>query len=307
MNNRLIKNQVSVIIPTYKRPDRIVRAVESALNQTCDTDVIVIDDNGKGTYEQLKTEGQLEAYKDRITYLVNETNLGPSGARNHGIRHATGEFITFLDDDDEISPAKLENQMNYLNKMGSDYSICYCDYTKLLQNGKTQTNGEHIEGIVNPYMLGRMIYVGSGSNILVRTSALREVGLFNESMRRYEDFELMCRLLDHYKLAYLQEDLLTIHYEVRDNPPSFEDITKYDQTFYDNVQYMIKKLPQTQQRLIHQTAALERWRFSLAYLPKLKSLSILKENQVSTGLFIRYLFYVLNRIVTKKSYGFKPF
>ena len=307
MDKELIKNQVSVIIATYKRTDVVVRAVESALHQTCDTNVIVIDDNGKDTPEQLKTAEVLRPYNDRITYLVNETNLGPSGTRNHGIQHASGEFITFLDDDDEIKPEKLERQMNCLNEKGEEYSICYCDYTKLLENGSTYLNGETIEGDVYPYMLGRMVFVGSGSNILVRTKVLLEAGLFNEKLRRYEDFELMCRLLKNHKLAYLPENLFTIHYEVRAIIPPFSEIQKYDHDYYEIVSDEIETLPEKQKKLIKQSASLMQWRLSLSYLSKKKSFQILRDNHVPITLFIRYLLYLTDRLLTKRSYGFKPF
>lgn len=298
---------VSVIIPTYKRADMIVRAVESALQQTSKTEVIVIDDNGQGTAEQQETETALTPYRDQILYLVNEKNLGPSGTRNNGIRKATGEFITFLDDDDEIDPKKLELQREYLNQCGPEYSCCYCDYSKLLQNGKTFTNGETVEGDAYSYMLGRMIYLGSGSNLLIRTKVLHEVGLFNEKMRRYEDYELMRRLLKNYKIAHLKQNLMTIHYEVRAIVPTFEDLYINDIAYFENAKNEITLLPKRQQNLIYQVAGLERWRYGLPRLSKKECFQILKENHVSVLLLVRYVLYLADRIIRKRSYGFKPF
>ena len=102
---------VTIVITTYHRPDRISRAVDSALAQTCDKEIIVVDDNGKDTDWHRQTAEQMEQYADKVTYLVNEVNSGVSNARNRALALARGKYITFLDDDDEIAPTKLEKQI----------------------------------------------------------------------------------------------------------------------------------------------------------------------------------------------------
>ena len=163
---------VTIVIPTYKRADRIVRAVNSALEQTVkDKEVIVVDDNGKNSKAQLETEQALKDFiaNQKITYLVNEVNRGGSFSRNRGLEIAISKYITFLDDDDEINPKKLEIQMHKLEEMGEEYSCCYTGYHKLLANDVVYKNAEKVEGYVYPYALARSIYVGSGSNLLVKT------------------------------------------------------------------------------------------------------------------------------------------
>ena len=80
-------------------------------------------------------------------------------------------------------------------------------------------NAETIEGYVYPWALARSIYVGSGSNLLVRTAAARAIGGYDESFRFNQDLEFLTRLTKEGKLAYLDEDLLTIHYEIREVTP----------------------------------------------------------------------------------------
>ena len=107
---------VTVVIPTYGRSNTIVRAIESVLNQSInhDLEIIVVDDNGKGSSNQLKTQEVIQGYRKlaNFSYLVNENNSGGSFTRNQGLNVAKGEFVTFLDDDDEIDPTKLEKQVN---------------------------------------------------------------------------------------------------------------------------------------------------------------------------------------------------
>ena len=145
-----MEDLISVVIPTYHRPDRITRAVESALAQTCDVEVFVVDDNGEGSPEQLATASALtqSGQMERIHYLINEKNGGGSYSRNRGLKQAHGEFITFLDDDDEIAGDKLAKQRECLRQRGMDYSCCYCSYHRLNSDGGMIRNAETIEGYV---------------------------------------------------------------------------------------------------------------------------------------------------------------
>lgn len=92
------------------------RAIRSVLNQTYQNlEVIVVDDNGIGDPNQIKTSEVLEKFTGdhRVQYVCHETNQGGSQSRNTGAAHGRGEFITFLDDDDEYYPVKLERQLAY--------------------------------------------------------------------------------------------------------------------------------------------------------------------------------------------------
>ena len=101
---------VTVIITTYKRPDKIERAIDSVINQTYpNIELIVVDDNIKDTQERKETEKIVERYSN-IRYIKNEKNLGGALSRNVGIKEANGEFISFLDDDDKYKPTKIEEE-----------------------------------------------------------------------------------------------------------------------------------------------------------------------------------------------------
>ena len=117
---------VSVIVPTYNRADMVCRAVNSILGQSYENvEVIVIDDNPTDSAARLATEKAMSVYKDnsRVKYIKNESSLGGSGARNKGIEYATGEYISFLDDDDIYLKNKLTVQVEYMQKSGCDMSF----------------------------------------------------------------------------------------------------------------------------------------------------------------------------------------
>ena len=128
---------VSVIIPTYKRAEFIKRAVLSVFKQTYkDIEVIVVDDNGVGTDAQINTYKEIEPLKDtyNVRYIPHEKNKGACGARNTGIFAASGEYVGFLDDDDEWLPDFLKKM---IAKMDDDSTgVVYSNYYARI-NGKT--------------------------------------------------------------------------------------------------------------------------------------------------------------------------
>lgn len=119
---------VSVIIPTYKRTyEYLTRAVNSVLNQTYENFEVIVIDDSPDTYEFrneiIEKMQDLAAKEPRVKYLINEKNLGGSLARNRGIDIACGKYITFLDDDDEYLPEKLEHQVKFMEEQNCDLSF----------------------------------------------------------------------------------------------------------------------------------------------------------------------------------------
>lgn len=299
---------VSVVIPTYMRPDRICRAVDSALNQTIKSlEVIVVDDNGKDTEEAIQTAKALETYinENKIQYIQNVINSGGSFSRNVGLNVAKGKYITFLDDDDEIAPTKLEKQVQCLEEKGESYGACYTGYHKLLENGNIIYSDEKIEGNVYPYALARSIYVGSGSNLLVRTDVARKIGGYDTSFKRNQDLEFLARITKDYALAYVDEDLMTIHYEIREVKRSYENLVAIDDYFLNQFKEEINQLPKEDQKKVLDTFALERWRYSLTRGAFLDGHQNLNQQHVSLLKRMKYIGYLIDRVIRKKSYGFK--
>ena len=114
---------VSVVIPTYERPLLVVRAVKSALGQTFrDIEVIVVTDG-----PEMITEGALSKIKDsRLRISSLPSHQGANAVRNRGVAEAQGEWIAFLDDDDEWLPAKLQEQLAVACNAEAEYPIISC-------------------------------------------------------------------------------------------------------------------------------------------------------------------------------------
>ena len=118
---------VSIVIPTYKRESLFLgRALQSVIDQTHrETEIFVVDDNPPDSDHRALVENLLEheITDARITYIQNPRNLGGAMARNVGISAATGQYITFLDDDDKYLPFKIENQVRFMLERNLDLSF----------------------------------------------------------------------------------------------------------------------------------------------------------------------------------------
>lgn len=305
MENKMKK--ATIVIPTYKRPDRILRAVNSVLNQSYpNIEIIVVDDNGQKTNFADETKCVLQEYinSGRIIYLQNDINRGGSYSRNQGLNISTGDYITFLDDDDEIDIMKLEKQIQKLEELDDTYSCVYCGYRKIVKNNKIYLSSEYIEGDVYKFALSRSIYLGSGSNLLVKTSIAREIQGYDTEFRRNQDLEFLTRLLKNYKLAYVDEVLMTVHYEIRETKRTYSELVKIDNFYLSKFKSEIDKLEIKDQINIFSIIALERFRYSLIGNIS-DGIKNLLNNKVSMTKFIKYIFYLVDRIIRKKSYGFK--
>ena len=301
---------VLIVIPTYRREDRVERAVLGALNQTYPyVKVVVVDDNGKANNHQLNTEQVLEKYirYNKITYLVNEINSGGSFSRNQGLFCCESDFVTFLDDDDEIYPNKIEEQVNCLEKLGTEYSCCYSAYDKLLTDGVKYLSSESVVGDCYAYALSRSIYVGSGSNLLVRTTIAKQVGGYDISFKKNQDLEFLARVLKGYLLAYVDKPLFLVHYEIRENNFSNEVLVTAESKFIDTFKSEIDGLGKYKAKRIYRIIAIERFRICLGKGKSWKNFINCLKNGVGVVTFTKYFIYLIKRVVTKKSYGFRLF
>ena len=226
---------VSVVIPTYKRPDHLSRAIESVLGQSYpNVEVYVVDDNNPDTEDRKLTEETMRIYDDnpRVKYLKHEKNKNGSAARNTGARASKGDYIAFLDDDDEYTPIRIESMLKRFADLPSEYGICYSRYISRMPDGKEIKSKENREGDLFKVALMKDLVFGSGSNNLVKREAYNAIGGYDESFRRNQDHEFMIRLLQKYKIGYCDELGLIIHVHFEKRNVSIEEtLGHYVETF----------------------------------------------------------------------------
>lgn len=181
---------VSVIIPTYNRETTLPRALKSAFAQKgVFYEVLVVDDGS--TDGTAKWVQEMAQRRSDVRYLY-ESNQGPAATRNVGIREARGEFIAFLDSDDEWLPGKLARQLRFF-KENPDYLVCQTEEIWI-------RNGRRVNSMTKHKKFGGWIFekslpltLVSPSAVMMRRKFFDEVGLFDESFPACEDYDLWLR------------------------------------------------------------------------------------------------------------------
>ena len=202
----MIEPLVSIVIPTFARPDNLVRAIESVLNQTYKPiEIIVVDDNGRGTLYQVETENVLKPYiyKNQVKYLTHEINKNGSAARNTGFRLSCGEYINFLDDDDVFAPTKIEKQVARLEK-DEKFDACYCS---TMVYGKKRDLKWHceVEGDLSLQLLMNKIHFNT-SAVLFRRKGLEDINGWDERFNRHQDWEMLIRFFREHRICIASPD-----------------------------------------------------------------------------------------------------
>ena len=195
--------KVSVIIPTYNRAEKVVRAISSVLNQTfSDFEVIVIDDGSDDG-----TEKAVARLKGPIKYLVHSANLGVSAARNTGIKHSNAPFIAFLDSDDHWLPEKLNVQMKFF-ETNSQMVACQTEEIWIRNGRRVNPRKIHLKPSGDIFAPSLKLCLVSPSAVMLRRSVLDEVGLFDESLPACEDYDLWLRIACRHPVHLIDEPLI---------------------------------------------------------------------------------------------------
>lgn len=295
--------KISVVIPTYKRHHTLCRAVDSVIAQTfVEVEVIVVDDNDPSSPEREKTELVMQKYtdNDRVAYIKHEVNKNGAAARNTGIRAARGKYVAFLDDDDEFTPCKLQAQFEKMESLDGTWAACYTKYQIKNGNRIVARGVENKEGNVLKDALMRNFFICAGSNLMVRKSALDEIGGFDESFVRNQDLEVLVRLAQKYSIAYCDVMGLVVNQHIG-NKVDFENVTKrYLSTF----EPYINSLPLGEQRAIYYMINLQRYRYWFLKRDFAKCRTICQQENLQYKHIIKYMLHLLGRLIRKESRGY---
>lgn len=188
------KPLVSIVIPVYNGSNYIAKAIDSALAQTYQNiEIIVVND---GSNDNNATEKIVNGYGDKVRYY-KKANGGVSSALNFGIKNMRGEYFSWLSHDDEYTPTKIENQIILTDKL---LKLYYCDDIRIDCNSiplhREYKCKQDSDGAINCdrmllYLLkGRTI---DGCSLLIHKSVFEKCGLFDESLRYNQDFDMWVR------------------------------------------------------------------------------------------------------------------
>jgi len=205
----------SIILPTFNREKLLPRAIKSVLYQIFKNfELIIIDDASTDN-----TAKVVKQFSDpRIRYYFHTKNMGVSSARNYGIRLAKGQYISFIDDDDEYLPGFLEKTFHQLlcvpQSVGFTWTGLHHIESKL--NGKKRVSEKH--WLPEPHhpkdryrTFLHSMYLGTGWGLTIRRQCFDHIGLFDESFKAGEDTEFILRLCESFEGLAISDSLVKVH------------------------------------------------------------------------------------------------
>lgn len=204
---------VSAIITAHNRLDLLKRAIQSVRNQTYQNiELIVVDDaSSDGTFEYCSSQSF------RFIHIPKEESRGGNHARNLGIKAAKGFYVAFLDDDDIWLPEKIEKQVLLIESKDCE----------LVHGGRRveqidEGTVKYVEYLPSPDFCGDMSHkilqaiCTTTSIFLVKRQALLEIGMFDESLKFWQDYELTIRLAQRKPFYFVNEPLIIYRLDLHD-------------------------------------------------------------------------------------------
>ncbi|WP_193492604.1 glycosyltransferase family 2 protein [Haloferax gibbonsii] len=208
-----------MVIPAFNAESTISNAIESVLSQSyTDYEIIVVDDGSKdNTVSVVKNK-----FDKDVRLIQHSSNKGAPAARNTGINTSNGDYISFLDSDDQYSELKLKKQYEYLKRKEEDYVAVHSKEKKEQSSFPRKIEdyvGQRLQ-IFKTYdedqpaskhkldLLSADSKFGNTSTLMVEAQAIKAIGGFDESFQRHQDWEFLIRLLDVGKIAFVNEPLV---------------------------------------------------------------------------------------------------
>lgn len=213
---------VSVVIPAYRCEQTICDAVESALKQNVPLEVIVVANDPDDALMRV-----MRRYEDTkcVRFVRNDTNLGASGSRNHGVQIARGKYVAFLDADDYWAEGKLEKQITAIEKSGD----VLCCTARMLMDAQGNVTGRIFP--VKETITYRQLLKHNSiacSSVLMKTEVAREFPMHSE--HSHEDYIMWMEILQKYTRATgVNEPLL--YYRVSNTGKSGNKLQSARMTF----------------------------------------------------------------------------
>lgn len=221
-----MQNKVSIIMPTFNRAKVISRSIQSIRQQSYKNwELIVVDDMSTDNTREVVNE--ISKQDKRVHYIKNTHKKGPSGARNTGIEKSNGDYIAFLDSDDEWFPEHLTESLNAMNEMQA--KVCFSLWIEKMNDGtetarfqseeEQQQFWEHIKAanaiVKTPffkfnlgffeYAITHKFFIYHINGLVLHKCVFNRIGTLDENLGASEDTDLIFRILRNFPIAFINK------------------------------------------------------------------------------------------------------
>jgi glycosyltransferase involved in cell wall biosynthesis len=194
---------ISVVIPVYRQPALLREALESVKKQTAsNVEAIVVDDASPEPLDHV-----VSSFGEWAKYVRHDVNKGAPAARNTGIEHANGEYVSFLDADDIWAPEKLERQLAVFEEGGPSLGLTYTGFVQYEVDGSKWERHPEARGNIYIEELERD-RVHPTSTVMARRNVIKDVGGFDTSLPSRQDYDLWIRVTEQYEVDHVDEILV---------------------------------------------------------------------------------------------------
>lgn len=267
---RAERGRISTIIPSYKRPSNLFRALSSVAAQDyANKEIIVVSDNGTDSRFNQETTAVVDRVRATypnvsIRYVEHTVNRNGAAARNTGLMAATGEYITFLDDDDEYLPGRLSEAVARLEATNSNVGAVYCGFlgwNSPANNPQRFLSGDLTEQILTLDYKKHYLHTNTAT---YRRRYIDMINGFDESYARHQDLEFNLRYLRVSGFETVDQCLVRLNPEPSDvsNKVYGTRFLTIKQKFLDEFEWLIQALDEATREQVYQLHWKELYRYA---------------------------------------------
>lgn len=291
------KPTVAIIIPTWNRSVKVVRAINSCLNQTYYINEIIVVDDGS-TDDTKKVVADLQSLHKNIKYIY-QTNQGSQRARNNGIKNAQSDLIGFLDSDDEYLSEKIEKQVHIFETQNVDIVSCYMK--RVFEDGKEQCYNWLVDESALFELLSYKTYVDNNS-ALFKITCFENIQ-FDENCKSSQEWDLHISMAQHFKYQTVKEVLSIYHMQKTGNNVFRSAEVEFNGIFYvlnKHKEIWIKTIGKNDFNILCDKLLMYRFLHSKSKIYKF--FSLIKFNSYFLRLLIQIQFYksIIKSFLVKK-------
>ena len=245
---------VSVIIPTHNRANLLGRAIQSVLEQTFTRFELIIVDDGSTD----ETENLVRNFRDKRISYCRQKNMGATAARNTGLELARGDYVSFLDSDDEWTPTKIERQLEvFCSSALPNLGLVTCGHRIVRLNGETSDWLPKRRGWLHEDALEQRQFGWGTPLLLVKRQCLLDFGVrFDPDLPARQDWDFVTRLSEHVQVDFVPEALLIVHEHPGDRVRTPARAVAANLYLHDKYEHILEARPTTHARFHLRTAML---------------------------------------------------